>query len=65
MFVAAQKYLGHNELAYRRLKEREAIFACDNGAAAPLYASHLRKGRSVSATRWGETYGTEVRGAAV
>lgn len=61
-----QRFLGQNELAYRRYKERQAIAACDDGTCAPLFAAHRRKGnKPQDATRWGETFGTEVRGLCV
>ena len=33
-----RKYMGRNELAYRRWRERQAVFLADNGEAPPLAA---------------------------
>lgn len=33
-----RKYMGRNELTYRRWRERQAVFLADNGEAPPLAA---------------------------
>ncbi|KAL4420393.1 hypothetical protein ABPG75_010049 [Micractinium tetrahymenae] len=50
----AKRYMGRNELAYRRWRERQAIFLADTGEAPPLAARGVP-----SPSPWGPLYGTE------
>ncbi|KAK9825158.1 hypothetical protein WJX81_006717 [Elliptochloris bilobata] len=50
-----RRFMGRNELAYRRAKEREAIYLADDGAAPPLYVRG-------PAYPWGALHATEELG---
>ena len=50
-----RRFMGRNELAYRRAKEREAIHLADDGAAPPLYVRG-------PAYPWGALHATEELG---
>ncbi|CAL8462796.1 g2329 [Coccomyxa elongata] len=54
LFIA--KYLGRNELLYRRHKEREAIYWADDGNAPPLYV------KGPAGFPWGALHATESLG---
>ncbi|KAL0049504.1 hypothetical protein WJX82_003747 [Trebouxia sp. C0006] len=48
-----RRFLGKNELRYRRHKQRQAIYMADDGQAPPLYC------KASPALLWGSMYGTE------
>ncbi|DBA90183.1 TPA: hypothetical protein ACH3X1_003489 [Trebouxia sp. C0004] len=48
-----RRFLGKNELRYRRHKQRQAIYMADDGQAPPLYC------KASPALQWGSMYGTE------
>ncbi|KAK9859317.1 hypothetical protein WJX84_011010 [Apatococcus fuscideae] len=52
-----QRYMGRNELEYRRWRQRQAIYLADDGQAPPLYV------KVPEAYPWGAWHGTEGLGS--
>ncbi|GAX73696.1 hypothetical protein CEUSTIGMA_g1148.t1 [Chlamydomonas eustigma] len=65
--IFVKKFLGINEVAYRRYKEREAVVMADDGKLPPLCLRSAARGSNGGAgggaeadSQYGSTYGTEA-----